>query len=929
MTDTSKLGSQGPVHGGRGTFLAHVSAISLLSITSHHHLHRSHNSMSMYKSEVISRQIPAPAQHHLPYFDHGTRVTVRDLFGNMPVRVKQRAITAERQGANSKDWEGLKRDVVMLLLAWPRKVAVTVRELGMGQKMIIRSLSNDSLRHVDVSNVCSILTQASFITPGERSSWVSLGASTSKLEITGSICLEPSATKNVQFISFGIHPLTIDGQSIIHDEINRLFMDSAFGNQEEAAVLDDMERERRAGDARYKGDGYTIKELRGGRKGVDRWPMFYINIDEISTSEGLDMDGILDNKGGSLNSILELLKAMILEFLTSHHFRPKAAGGPRLQRISNDPKNTSGTIDRSLPRRDCQARPIGTHSSRTRLPTSYKTGKSPKGSITNSDLLGANVKLPSFRRTGSTSESPFEAWSRIKWGTSFSKSGSHKDLVESPPSQVSRLERPSTAPLPSTTQTLPPSTGTSTPDPTHVNSKRYATPLVSSTGKVTRRPFEDAPVPEVQSETPRPLAPLNDGEAEQLGEDDLIPWMNPITKVTSIVNKRTGLTIQPRKTGNSHQESQSMSNLRLSSRKKIKSKVSSPSEASPWIASILRGWVNPVFSPTEAAIPHLPINGPDAESQTILQGHRHDCLQFDIDKAFKESSVGIGGRISKDALRNSDVISQVDKKFILVKLRSSKVNEEKGSQDGTGTTLVIIDQHAADERIRIEGLMDELCMPPQSIVPAESGILSIPLEKPLSFDVSAKEIHLLRAQKGHFADWGILYDIPTKSINTDRSSKETQRLVVSSLPPGIVEKCKTDPRLLIELIRAEAWKIDEQGVGSPAATTVNPGGQQPWPVKIKNCPQGIIDMLNSRACRSAIMFNDELSSDQCKTLITRLADCAFPFQCAHGRPSLIPLVDLGGMENSIGDDSEASGSFGKGFRRWKRSLDSRGGVRDD
>jgi DNA mismatch repair protein MLH3 len=921
VTDTSKLGSQGPVHGGRGTFLAHVSAISLLSITSHHHLHQSHNSMSMYKSEVISRQIPAPAQHHLPYFDHGTRVAVRDLFGNMPVRVKQRAITAERQGANSKDWEGLKRDVVMLLLAWPRKVAVTVRELGTGQKMIIRSLSNGSLRHVDVSNVCSILTQASFITPGERSSWVSIGASTSKLEITGSICLDPSATKNVQFISFGIHPLTIDGQSIIHDEINRLFLDSAFGNEEEGAVLDDMERERRAGDARYKGDGYTIKELRGGRKGVDRWPMFYINVHQISTSEGLDMDGTLDNKGGSLNSILELLKAMIFEFLMSHHFRPKAAGGPRLQRISKDFKNASGTIDRSLPSRDRQARSNGTHGSRARLPNSYKTGKSPRGSITNSDLLGANVKLPSFRRTESTSESPFEAWSRIKSGTGVSKSGSHKDLVESPPSQVPRLERPSTAPLPSTTQTLPPSTRTSTPDPTHVNSKRYATPLVSSTGQLTRRPFEDAPVPEVQSETPRPLAPLNDGEAEQLGGDDLIPWMNPITKVTSLVNKRTGPTIHTRKTGNSHQaRSQSISNLRLSSRKKMKSKVSSPSEASHWIASVLRSWVNPVFSPTEAAIPQLAINGPDAESQTILQGHRHDCSQFDIDKAFKESSVGIGGRISKDALRNSDVISQVDKKFILVKLRSSKVKEEERGQDGT--TLVIIDQHAADERIRIEGLMDELCMPPQSIFPAESGILSIPLEEPLSFDVSPKEFHLLRAQKRHFADWGILYDIPTKSINIDSSGKETQRLAVSSLPPGIVEKCKADPRILIELIRAEAWKIDEQGVGSPAATTVNSGGQQPWPVKIKNCPQGIIDMLNSRACRSAIMFNDELSSDQCKTLITRLADCAFPFQCAHGRPSLVPLVDLAGMENSTGDDFEASGSFGKGFRRWKRSLDT-------
>ena len=31
------------------------------------------------------------------------------------------------------------------------------------------------------------------------------------------------------------------------------------------------------------------------------------------------------------------------------------------------------------------------------------------------------------------------------------------------------------------------------------------------------------------------------------------------------------------------------------------------------------------------------------------------------------------------------------------------------------------------------------------------------------------------------------------------------------------------------------------------------------------------------------MFNDELSLDECNTLVSRLAGCRFPFQCAHGR----------------------------------------------
>lgn len=41
------------------------------------------------------------------------------------------------------------------------------------------------------------------------------------------------------------------------------------------------------------------------------------------------------------------------------------------------------------------------------------------------------------------------------------------------------------------------------------------------------------------------------------------------------------------------------------------------------------------------------------------------------------------------------------------------------------------------------------------------------------------------------------------------------------------------------------------------------------------------------------MFNDSLSIDRCQDLVIRLANCVFPFQCAHGRPSMVPLLDLG------------------------------------
>ena len=45
----------------------------------------------------------------------------------------------------------------------------------------------------------------------------------------------------------------------------------------------------------------------------------------------------------------------------------------------------------------------------------------------------------------------------------------------------------------------------------------------------------------------------------------------------------------------------------------------------------------------------------------------------------------------------------------------------------------------------------------------------------------------------------------------------------------------------------------------------------------------------------AIMFNDSLTLGQCQRLVQQLSQTAFPFQCAHGRPSLVPLVHIDGI----------------------------------
>lgn len=42
----------------------------------------------------------------------------------------------------------------------------------------------------------------------------------------------------------------------------------------------------------------------------------------------------------------------------------------------------------------------------------------------------------------------------------------------------------------------------------------------------------------------------------------------------------------------------------------------------------------------------------------------------------------------------------------------------------------------------------------------------------------------------------------------------------------------------------------------------------------------------------AIKFNDSLSKEACHSLVASLSSCQLPFQCAHGRPSIAPLVDI-------------------------------------
>ncbi|KAG8527912.1 uncharacterized protein KY384_006828 [Bacidia gigantensis] len=761
---TSKHKSAKVVYGGHGSFLAAVAALSLLTVTSLHHSYRSCSTVILHHSRPVARLVPAPHHQQLRTNDNGTRVTIQDLFGNMPVRVKQRAVEHSGNPYNEeKQFESLKKRMVALLIGWhvpvsinltmnglkKRKLQVRLKNVGLndfqiGDRDVVETLVVSPRPQIDVQLVRSLLSQAGYIDPTDCGSWIKASARTSNVTATGTFCLMPAPSKAVQFISLGIRPLIGETTgNLLFEEINRLFAESNFGTQEE---YDETVEHKRVQDRRYKRDGFTNRQLKGGGKGVDRWPMFYLRVDlqETNDLERLERDGVLQ-------SVIKVIKAMVTGFLKDNHFRLRTT----IRKHKTEPK----------------------------------------------------INL-AFSHLAPTHIGAFDSWSRIKSSRPFRPAG--QLMVR-------------------------------TSDPTKIGAVHEAKPRTRS--------------PELSSE--------ND-LACQLEEDAMIEWTNPVSKINMLINARTGLVALKSKQGQrpvSAPES-FRSSFMISANRITRPHSTLPERAKPgsWANNLLSNWENPVFTLAEEPI-HKSTNQISLEELNI-----HCCAG----EAATSSSRGIPGissaKLSKTALSAARIISQVDRKFILADV---------------GKALVLIDQHAADERIRVENLLDDFyTQPPMT------------LAKALNFKISQQDQSLLASQRQYFAQLGIEYSLSTNQPVFSRpgpasDTKDAKpQIHVTSLPQPIAQRLLITPSLCLNLIRSIAWSL-YSGEITHHTTSLRP-----------RPPKAILDLLNSRACRSAIMFNDVLSISECEELVRKLARTNMPFVCAHGRCSIVPIVGLG---NGDGD----------------------------
>lgn len=159
--------------------------------------------------------------------------------------------------------------------------------------------------------------------------------------------------------------------------------------------------------------------------------------------------------------------------------------------------------------------------------------------------------------------------------------------------------------------------------------------------------------------------------------------------------------------------------------------------------------------------------------------------------------------------------------------------------------LVLLDQHAAHERILYERMLNRL--EANQMAPSQKLLL------PATVELSARDANFLRQQLSILSRLGV-----------GLSEFGERTFLLDALPPFVKA---ADPRqFVIELV--DALKSAGQGVN-----TLRLGEQ----------------MIAKTVCRHAVKANDPLASPELEKLVEELRHCAMPYTCPHGRPTLIEM----------------------------------------
>lgn len=275
--------------------------------------------------------------------------------------------------------------------------------------------------------------------------------------------------------------------------------------------------------------------------------------------------------------------------------------------------------------------------------------------------------------------------------------------------------------------------------------------------------------------------------------------------------------------------------------------------------------------------------------KTESQSHSYIDVS-DLFPKFGERVHAIENKIMLDRLsiRTASVIGQVHEKFV-----ACLVNKNQ---------IVLVDQHAAHERIRLEYLLGKyfrLC--------SQHGEM---VSKPLGYvvEISASIGDLLRNSDTLSAlkYWGfqILFEQQPYLV-IKRKRKQYYSVLVKTVPYLLHSRFKQQPELVTQLIiEIAAWiesghALRQADASRSAMLRSSALKESQWMMTLWLLPTFVIDLFASVACRGAIsryiaavfvysdyihiVFNDRLSIQQARCVLQQLARTTFPSRCAHGR----------------------------------------------
>ena len=305
------------------------------------------------------------------------------------------------------------------------------------------------------------------------------------------------------------------------------------------------------------------------------------------------------------------------------------------------------------------------------------------------------------------------------------------------------------------------------------------------------------------------------------------------------------------------------------------------------VTQVLNSWENPCLKRQSTRQPRQGAAGGDEQH---LASHI-PIASFDLappSKRRRRTAAGPGeGRsravadvqLSRPSLRQLRVCGQFDLKAILCTLDDSSV------ANGAGRLLVAVDQHAADERVQLERLQRE--------VYGEAGdqrhFETVRSDAVWAFD--PHEVPLLQEHRDTLRRWGFSYgssagdDPPGRPCSARGLALALckQASAGSARDSATLVEMRSVPRVagvtLSQLhLRKFLQQLGATAGGPSAAATFK--------------PTAIAEILAYRACHSAVRFGDRLSTEDCRRIVSQLAACRLPFQCAHGRPTLHPMLFL-------------------------------------